>query len=64
MMLKRFEGAQLFKDFPYVDNVHYCDDAWTIAGPMQFELGLQMIKGQALKIKEEFRLPKNGRCNP
>lgn len=54
MMMRRFKSADLFKDNPYIDNIHWCSDAWNDFGNQNISKGSKMVKLEAEKIKKEF----------
>jgi len=54
MMLEKFKSSEFFKYNPYIDELHWCSDAWHVAGHDKIQEGTIIVKAEAEKIKEEY----------
>jgi hypothetical protein len=55
MMIERIKSAQFFNDNPYIDNIHWCPDAWKIYGERLYKYGALEVFKEAKKIALEYK---------
>lgn len=53
MMMEKLRPAQLFKQNPYIDKLHWCSDAWHCVEPENVKAGSVVVKQEAEAIAEQ-----------
>jgi ADP-heptose:LPS heptosyltransferase len=54
MMQGRFKSAELFKHNPYVDQLHWCSDAWNMPGGIGMGSRHVMMQAEAVALKHNY----------
>ena len=54
MMMEKVKSAMIFEEYPYIDSMHYCSDAWHCCGRENLADGSLHVIKEAEVIKKRF----------